>query len=390
MKATIKTFGLLLCMIIFVQCENERWEENFNDSTQNPTSTRGNGPGGPGGGQNGNGGGENGGAEGLYGDLIICLRYPNGIPQYEEIDGEHGLEFYSVPIMFDEVTMEPAMIDNTYQTFELNIEGEAVLEDGFFSKEVEFGRLNLIRSPQSVLDNALAEAISNLTQPGITDITIDASGRLIAIIGMEDWLMNYDDDLTNDESDDKTIDSPRENMALYQELMSNGLTDQLSFLTDYGFTEQDIPALSYSAVAAGSDKTGTMFLDELAYMNYWLLKWDSPTIKELPDSPDCKDRRYYDYSDFSYNRNSVYQDKYVRITVLGNDGSWKHTFEPLTNVVPWTKRSSLIDYENGNNVNITGFSYAADDAVQVLEYIHESDLIQYSPYFTSSGFNPPN
>ena len=39
----------------------------------------------------------------------------------------------------------------------------------------------------------------------------------------------------------------------------------------------------------------------------------------------------------------------------------------------------LIDYSG--NTNITGFANAVDDAIQVLELIHSTDLIVYSPYF---------
>ena len=64
-------------------------------------------------------------------------------------------------------------------------------ENNTQTEEVEFGRLNVVRAPQSVLDAALAEAINALTQPGVEFITTDASGRLIAIIGQEDWKVNY-------------------------------------------------------------------------------------------------------------------------------------------------------------------------------------------------------
>lgn len=375
----------LLCVLFLVQCADEPiFPETIDQETQANETVQLK--------RNGNGNhdenGQNGGTGGLYGDLIICLRTPNGIPIYDEIDGEHGVAYYPVPILYNEVTLEPLILDDTYQTFDLNLEGEPILEDGYIIKEADFGRLNLIRSPQSVLDQALQEAINGLTQEGVTQITTDASGRLIAIIGAEDWLVNYDDNPLNDEFNDKTIDSPRENMAIYQEIMSNNLNDQLSFLSDYGFDESDIYPLAYSAMAAGGDKTGTIIIDELAYMNNWFLKWDSPDIIELPESPDVKDRRYYDFRDFSYSREEVYGNKFVRITRLSPNGSWTNTFHSIQEVAPWTKPSLLIGYENGNNVNVTGFSNAADDAVQVLEFIHESDLIVYSPYFTASGFNP--
>jgi hypothetical protein len=383
---------VMLGMALMVQCEKGPWGPEGHDNDRQSVTVKGNGPGGGGNGGNGTGGNkeDQGGSGGIYGDLIICLRDINGMPVYFPMVDDHGdLEYYSRPIMIDAATGEPLIIDGAYQTFALNDEGEPIVEDDdYMVKEVELGRLNLIRSPQSVLDAALEEAINGLTQPGVTSIQTDASGRLIAIIGQEDWLVNFDDDATNDEENDKTIDSPRENMAIYQELLSNGLEGSLSFLKDY-FSEEDIPMLSFSTLAAGGDKFGNLLVDEIAYLNNWLLKWDIiPAEQQM--GPDDKDRIYYNYGNFSYNRGTVYGNKYLKITVLKSNGEWEDTYQPIVNVVPWTSPSKLIDYSGGANTNISGYARAADDAVQVLEFIHESDLIQYSPYFTATGFVNPN
>ena len=52
----------------------------------------------------------------------------------------------------------------------------------------------------------------------------------------------------------------------------------------------------------------------------------------------------------------------------------------------WTPEEKLMDWspDGEGNSNITGFANAVDDAVQVLEYIHSSDLIVYSPDFVVS------
>lgn len=337
--------------------------------------------------------GNDGGGGGVdYGDLIICLRTADGIPYYEPIVAEQGISYYPLPIKIDEVTLEPlATPDDTYPyaTFNLNEEGDVVPDIGYIVQEVDFGRLNVVRAPQAVLDAALGESIGSLTQVGITAIKTDASGRLIVIVGNEDWLVNFDADPNNDEFDDKTIDAPRENVAIYQELLSNGLNSSLSFLAQYGFSQNDVLTLAYGAIAGGADKTGTINVDEIAYMNNWLLKWNSPNIVELPNSPDVRDRHYYDYRSFTYNRTTTYGNKYVRITALNPDGTWTQTYRSLLSVVPWTAPAKLVDYENGANINLSGFANAADDAVQVLDFIHSSDLIVYSPYFTASGFVPP-
>lgn len=389
MLKKILTPILILGMVFFVQCTDEQVYPDTGDYK----AGKGNGGGNGNGSGNGNGGGNggNGGSGGLYGDLVICLRTPDGIPIYEEIDGEHGLAYYPQPIMVDEVSHEPLQVDGEYVVFDLNEEGEPIDDplDDYIVKEVEFGRLNIVRAPQAVLDQALQEAINALTQTGVTDITTDASGRLIAIIGNEDWLVNYDSDPLNDEFDDKTIDSPRENVALYQELIGNGLDGDLAFLSGYGYSNADRLVLAYGAIAAGADKTGNIIVDEMAYMNDWLIRWADPYSTQTANSPDEKGRRYFEYTGFSYERSDVYSNKYVRVRTLLPNNTWEEDFLPLTEAVNWTSPSKLIDYENGNSLNITGFSNAANDAIQVLEYIHESDLIVYSPYFTAGGFVPP-
>jgi len=282
--------------------------------------------------------------------------------------------------------------DGSYWVFDLNAEGEVIDDplDEWIVKEVEFGRLNIVRAPQPVLDAALQEAIGALLQPGVSFITTDASGRLIAILYNEDWLVNYDEDATNDEYDDKTIDSPRENVAIYQELMSNRLDGYLAFLreapngpTGQGYTNEDVETLAAGALAAGADKTGNMIVDEIAYMNDWLLDWESPNLRQADGSPDGKGRKYFDYSPFqNYSREDTYRNKVVRITYLDPGGTWTYRYESLADVVEWTNPDLLPQYGANSNNDITGFSNSVDDAINVLEYIHGSDLIVYSPYFT--------
>ncbi len=382
--------GILSIFMIF-SCSQTPVGTDF-DETELSQALRGGkgGTGGNGGGKGGGGGGgqNTGGRGGLYGDLVICLRSADGIPIYKLIDGEHGLTAYPQPLKIDISSYEPLKIDDEYQTFELNDEGEVIPEDGYMVMEVDFGRTNEIRSPQSVLDKALEELILELTAPGISSITTDASGRIVAIYGEEDWYVNYDADPTNDESNDKTIDRPGANFAAYQELMSNGFSGGLgTLLLSHGFGSDDLMRLAYGTLAGGSDKFGTIDVDEVAYLNNLILKWDGSALVEVdPGSPDAKKRRYYDYSGFSYSRDDVYRDRYVRITWLDGGGTWHYTYESLLSMVPWTNDKLLVDYASKANTGITGFANAANDAVQALEFIHENPLVVYSPYFTKDGF----
>ncbi len=379
----------ILGMLFFVQCTDDPIHpDTYNAGKGNGYGGGGSGGGGGNGNGNGGGNGGNGGAGGLYGDLVICLRTPDGMPVYTWVMGEQDeLQPAPQPIKIDETTLEPVKdLDGNYEVFSYDqTTGELIPEEGYLVEEVEFGRLNLVRAPQAVLDQALQEAKNALLQGGVSFITTDASGRLVAIIGEEDWLVNYDDDPLNDEFDDKTIDSPRENVAIYQELMSRGFNGELGFLNAH-FDEEDILMLAAGAISAGADKTGTMNVDEFGYMNNWLLHWD-----QIPDDlkmgPDDKDRMYFNYDGFEYDRNLVYAGKYVRVQEFYPNGTWEYNYVSLYDVVNFTDPNLLIDYAGGNNTGITGFSNAADDAIQVLEFIHESTLVEYSPYFDDTWNN---
>ncbi len=90
--------------------------------------------------------------------------------------------------------------------------------------EVHFGRLNLGRSPEAVLQAAFDEAINNINSPDTVAIEIDAAGRLLLTKKVYDELLV--DPLTGlplwIDTVKKAIDSPLENVALYAKLMKDG------------------------------------------------------------------------------------------------------------------------------------------------------------------------
>lgn len=89
--------------------------------------------------------------------------------------------------------------------------------------EVHFGRLNLSRAPEAVLQAAFDEAITAINNA--TAISRDAAGRLVLTTNI------YEEFETSNgtscgyellETVTKTIDSPLENLALYVKLMQDG------------------------------------------------------------------------------------------------------------------------------------------------------------------------
>jgi len=90
-------------------------------------------------------------------------------------------------------------------------------------QEVSFGRLSLARSPQATHDKAFDEAISNLNNA--EKIVLDATGRLVLTTRVYDEFLTTPDGTPLELATSpvtKTIDSPRENLAIYMKLMKDG------------------------------------------------------------------------------------------------------------------------------------------------------------------------
>lgn len=383
----VKVLLFLVCAIVLWQCG-----EQINQPSEIPQSMfgKGKGGGGNGGGGNGggghggggNGGGGGGGTPGgggsLYGDLLVVLRTPNGVPVYKEVSGEHGLTYYPQPIMFDALTGVPVKTGSTYEVFDISDEGDIMPEEGYVTKEVAFGRINVVRAPQNVLDNALAEAKNSLMGAG--EILTDFAGRLVAINGgAVDWIVNNDNDPLNDQDDDKTIDAPRENMAIYQELMMKGLGDELAFLIGYGYSDADVLRLASGALAGAADKTSIVIVDEVQYVDRWIIDWNSAVTTPIPPGGDPKGFKYYDFAAYQYNRIEEYSTKGVKITTLLPGGTYtieeKSIYLTMSERGLWTDPTYLVEYSG--NSDVSGFAMAADDAVQVIEFLHGSTLIEY-------------
>lgn len=89
--------------------------------------------------------------------------------------------------------------------------------------EVSFGRLNLSRSPEAVLQAAFDEAITALNNA--TSISRDAAGRLLLTTEIYEEIPTGSSDTCGYayiETVTKAIDSPLENLALYVKLIKDG------------------------------------------------------------------------------------------------------------------------------------------------------------------------
>jgi len=399
----------------------------------------------------------------LYGDLYVILRDVNGVPIFDEhgciqpisaVDGG-TLKIYDstgTTVLFETTAIagEPfSLAFYTDATIELEVECELTEEMADWVMTVDFGRLNLGRAPDSVIAHAFDEAIKKFNSA--SEIKLDPAGRLV--VTLLDAETGY--------PVDKTIDAPAEALALYIGMMTDGdwytedttpivkgglptgkgppegdgpsaeprpvLNDTaIGHLEDLGFTNlgddldggvvntvradaslnNDELLLAASLLAAAADKTGSITLDKVVYINFI---YGINQLGSLDDGQ-AEPRNYFDFSGFGYNRNNAYQNRGSAECAINGDGvndfgpSFVWVLQPEVGVdnhfviTCMDLLTYAVDpegvYDQGNSVrytymteayttvpftyifdsNVRGFAQAADDALQVIEYIHNYKL----------------
>ena len=283
------------------------------------------------------GGGKPGGAGtkkgDLFGDMVILLRDSNGVPILTT-DGLVQVIAYYYPE--GSTTLIPLKdASGNLVTIPYNAEGDllpTVTLDGktydVVGAEVDLGRLSVARAPEKVLQHSLDEALSKLTATGAV-VTLDAAGRLV-VNGV-------------------AIDSPLENLALYDAYMTGTLPSTLTLPT--GFT----PA---SLLAAAADKTGDIKIDTVVYMNSIL------GINNLTTGT------YYNFDTYNYDRYTTWKDATATVLVL-KDGVYVPTvvnlYETLFNSTNWIDPTPAV-----GDAGADDFATAADDYLTVIQFIHDN------------------
>ncbi len=379
----------------------------------------------------------------LYGDLYVVLRDDDGVPVTDEngcilpiASGGLGASVSEVITIFggDTITVtaypgEPFQLP--YYTDEAGDLVECELTETMASwvETVDFGRLNLGRAPDAVIDHALDEAITKMN--AACAMGLDPSGRIMLEVAL-------DDDAACD--DWITIDAPAENLALYIKMMIDGdwiipegtttsrkggdpaadeelrpvlsqdaknriyalgyihLIDEESEVANLNVDELQLAA---SLLAGAGDKFGVITLDMVVYIN---------SIYGINQAAGG----YFDFSKYDYNyfadselgpfdnerdsgRTGLYSN---RISVgTGCDDGAVYVLQPVINTTyyepicmdimdlvlfnDYGEVYSLAGIEDadGNlyieftdytsySSNVRGFAQAADDSLQVLEYVH--------------------
>ena len=247
-----------------------------------------------------------------YGDLIVLLRDP--------VTGE--------PIMQDGeylVCLDAACEQEPVPT----VDGE--VPTGVTPVEVDFGRASLARAPTSVIDHALEEALSNLTAEGVV-LATDPAGRITYTV----------DGVTN------TIDSPLENLALYVDLMTGLASNNTTSETEAALGDLATLDTAAALLAGAADKTGDISLDFVVYEN---------VIADVVADADS----YYDFKGFTYDRDFGETTYWVSI-----DGA-----DPVTMTIDLDAYLEAINGALPDNSEFAAmFTAAADDALEVIEFVH--------------------
>ena len=266
----------------------------------------------------------------LYGDLYVIVRDP--------LTGEPVLDDQGrVQLLDAEGNVIPYLSDDPED------EGFTEVADEGALQEVEFDRLNLARSPQSVLSHSLDTALDTIDMDADGVLEFDASGRIIVVDA---------DGVTY------TIDSPLENLALYQDAIAR-LNDDIDGNETFTLDQTD------SLLAAAASKFGNVSLDMVVYLNTILGL--NPEVTDPDTGATTID--YVDLADFSYDRTAAYTNpdgSPVMVTYL-TDPEGDGTYITVTESVI----DAVFDGETATADGATGYAQSTDDAVQVIEFIHE-------------------
>ncbi|WP_410473880.1 hypothetical protein [Guyparkeria sp. TX1] len=261
----------------------------------------------------------------LYGDLYVVLRDP----------------LTGAPILDDEGRLQFLDVDGNviaYASDDPEDEGYTEVVDETLLQEVSFDRLNLARSPDAVLSHSLDTALETIALDADGVLEFDAAGRVVIVDA--DGVVY-------------TIDSPLENLALYQDAIAR-LNDDIDGNETFTLDQTD------ALFAAAASKFGEVTLDMVVYLN---------TILGLNTVTDAGTTDYVDLTSFTYDRTDAYTNPDgtpVEVTYLSDpegDGTYVTVTESLLDAV--------FDGETATADGATGYALSTDDALQVIEFIHE-------------------
>lgn len=334
------------------------------------------------------GGGDGGGGSNTepdYGDIYVLYRDSDGIP----ILSKEGCRQPLAATFFD------GCITTLDGNCLVPVDQETCVPEPAYDEylqEVEFGRTNLARSPDSVLQTQLDEVVFNLTTAGC--LSLDPAGRMVYSSEINGVVESY------------TIDSPLQNLAIYRQLMRTGQLHENIKLPDWKRT-------AAIALGAAMDKEGSVTVDLTAYLNMILgLTEESVNLPEglerkcLDIKQEIKGKVGYVeecfilYNSFSYYRygnfTSLPDPDYIQCDNPNESNCLEYmevvSFDPLQMVVvkkPILESvSELKENKNWEGSKIGGFAKAADDARAVVEFMHNYEVPDFAKTQVTCSASP--
>jgi hypothetical protein len=345
-----------------------------------------------------------------YGDLIILYRDINGVPIPSDsvmvedpetgllVDG--GLCWQPIAFNVDDAEACPAdCVVDSYPT------GTAVVDVNQYNcgvaegcsgctQEVDFGRINAVRSPDDVFDRQLQDVIVNLTTADC--VTLDPAGRMVASRVADDGTVSS-----------STIDSPLQNLAITRQLL---LTGTIGAPLPQGADVLDTAA---RGIGAGSGKTGEVSVDLVAYLDQ-LMGLTAPGTVTILDPKLCETYReevqgviqlvekcFLNYgavppsgNAYAYRRGANFTalpaPAYIDDPLGSQDmpGWFEYLTEFDTNVPSFTIAygpimSAVFADESVEEGSIGGYARAADDARAVINFMHDWPMPDADVYATA-------
>jgi hypothetical protein len=333
----------------------------------------------------GGGGGGGGGGKATppdYGDLIILYRDEGGVPIVDA-------NLCHQPIAFPANTGCPAdgLIDRNGTLVVPTDPTTCAVEPAFATcvQEVDFGRVNLARASDKVLASQMQDVLVNLA---IADCaSLDAAGRMVHSRYAGDTLVT------------STIDSPLQNLAMYKFLMRDG---EIGVPLPQGASVLETAARAFGVAM---DKGGEVNVDMLVYLNRilgladpevdtFLFKVSKDIKEEVMGEVKIVTKWFLDftrYADgtatgYSYDRmtnfagvppaglpapaylptGSPQTGMFEFLQDMGG-GSYLATVGPIMTAV-------FLDQLGDPGGNIGGFANAADDAREVIRFMHTYEV----------------
>jgi hypothetical protein len=340
----------------------------------------------------GNGGSHDSGNEPPdYGDLFVLYRSAIGVPILTEDDCQQPLA--SEP--FDGcITIENNghPLDGQCLIIPVDPATCAVVPDyALLTREVDFGRINEARSPESVFAAQLEDATIRLSTAGC--VTLDPAGRLVA-----SSLVDPDESVPGDEFVTYApVDSPLQNLAMYRQLILSGTLGE-----EIPLHRGPLDAAA-SSLGAASDKAGSIGWDLPVYINE-IMGLTAESAQTILDPKICIDVReevmgviqhvrkcFLDYSAYGYDRRANFEALPRPAYIVPDFGTepeagvfeYLHEFDDANQYfeivhgyimdayIPlWLEPAEFGSDIEYNGMGLEAFAMAADDTRRLIEFMH--------------------